>query len=83
MTGQTMPTILREQGYRFFFFSNEGDEPPHVHVESGRGYAKLRLDPVEVVRSIGYKNSELAFLRDLVIENAGRFKEKWDAYFCG
>ena len=78
-----MPTLLRAQGYRFFFFSNEGDEPAHVHVESGRGYAKLWLDPVEVAYSIGYKRSELAFLRDLVIENVGPFKEKWDAYFGG
>lgn len=83
MTGQIMPTILREQGFRFFFFSNEGEEPAHVHVESGGGYAKIWLDPVEVAHSIGYKRSELAFLRNLVIENVGPFKEKWDAYFGG
>ena len=28
------PEIHREHGMRFFFFSNEGDEPPHVHVTS-------------------------------------------------
>src|SRR3989442_1801226 len=27
-----MPTLLRVEGFRFFFFSNEGQEPPHVHV---------------------------------------------------
>ncbi|MCK7476220.1 MAG: DUF4160 domain-containing protein [Candidatus Moduliflexus flocculans] len=80
-TGQIMPTLLREQGYRLFFFSNEGTESPHIHVESGRGYAKPRLEPVEVVRSIGYKGEELAVIRELVIKNAGRFKENWDAYF--
>jgi hypothetical protein len=78
-----MPTILGEQGYRFFFFSNEGEEPAHVHVESGDGYAKIWFDPVEVAHSIGYKRSELVFLRNLVIENVGPFKEKWDAYFGG
>ena len=76
-----MPTLMIERGYRFFFFSNEGAEPPHVHVESGNGYAKLGLDPVEVIRSIGYKRSELYTIRDLVTENAGRFKEEWHAYF--
>ncbi len=76
-----MPTLLRVRGYRFFFFSNEGSEPRHIHVESGRGYAKLRLEPVEVVRSIGYKGSELIVIRDLVVENAGYFKERWDAHF--
>ncbi|MCK4624971.1 MAG: DUF4160 domain-containing protein [Phycisphaerae bacterium] len=28
-----MPTVLRKSGYRFFFFSLEGFEPPHIHVE--------------------------------------------------
>src|SRR5258708_4053139 len=30
---------------RFFFFSNEGNEPPHIHIEDGDGYAKFWLDP--------------------------------------
>jgi len=76
-----MPTILLTGGYRFFFFSNEGSEPRHVHVESGQGYAKLLLDPVEVLVSMGYNGSELTALRQLVKENAGLFKESWDAYF--
>ena len=28
-----MPTVLNIRGYRFFFFSMEGSEPPHIHVE--------------------------------------------------
>jgi hypothetical protein len=36
-----MPTLLRVEGFRFFFFSNEGQEPPHVHVSKGDGLAKL------------------------------------------
>ena len=35
-----MPTVLLVEGYRFFFFSNEGQEPPHVHVRKGGGVAK-------------------------------------------
>ena len=27
-----MPTVLRWEGYRAFFYSNEGSEPPHLHV---------------------------------------------------
>lgn len=78
-----MPTVLRNGPYRFFFFSNEGTEPPHVHVDSGDGYAKFGLEPVELVFSIGYKRSELTILRDLVIASADRFKEEWDAHFHG
>ena len=42
-----MPTIFRENGYRFFFYSNEGDprEPAHVHVQKGSGEAKVWLEP--------------------------------------
>ncbi len=32
-----MPTVLRIRGYRFFFFSLEGNEPPHIHVEQAEG----------------------------------------------
>lgn len=32
-----MPTILLWRGHRFFFYSNEGSEPPHVHVARRRG----------------------------------------------
>lgn len=41
-----MPTILRDGPYRLFFYSNEGEEPPHVHVERDRGRvtAKARAD---------------------------------------
>jgi hypothetical protein len=33
-----MPTVFRQGRFRFYFFSNERNEPPHVHVESGDGY---------------------------------------------
>jgi hypothetical protein len=40
-----MPTVLRVKGYRFFFFSNEGAEPPHIHIEYGEnsGLNQLKL----------------------------------------
>ena len=27
-----MPTVLRIGSYRFHFYSDEGNEPPHIHV---------------------------------------------------
>jgi len=38
-----MPTVLRVKGYRFFFFTLEGKEPPHIHVEQAERYAKIWL----------------------------------------
>jgi hypothetical protein len=36
-----MPTVLRSGGFRFFFYSQESREPPHIHVESGDATAKF------------------------------------------
>jgi len=41
-----MPIIARYKGYRFFFFSNEGNplEPVHVHVRNGARVAKYWVE---------------------------------------
>ena len=67
--------------YRFFFFNNEGAEPRHIHVESDDKYAKFWLDPIDLARSVGYKESELGEIRELIQENIHLLKAKWDAYF--
>ena len=36
-----MPTVLKHAGYRFYFYSHEPNEPPHVHVDKGGCTAKL------------------------------------------
>ena len=51
-----MPTILRSGALRFFFYSLENAEPPHVHVESGDATAKYWLEPVELARSRGFQS---------------------------
>jgi len=76
-----MPTVLRTGPHRFFFFSNEGDEPPHIHVETAENYAKFWLEPVMLARSVGYNASELNQLRKLVEERRELFVEKWNEFF--
>ena len=48
-----MPSVLRADGYRFFFYSDEGNlrEPPHIHAASGERAAEFWLEPVELVKS--------------------------------
>jgi hypothetical protein len=58
-----MPTILRSGALRFFFYSLENAEPPHVHVESRDATAKYWLEPVELARSRGFRATELTRLR--------------------
>ena len=53
-----MPEVFREQGYRFFFFSREGNEPRHVHIEKAENYAKFPLDPIELAESCGFSEAK-------------------------
>ena len=76
-----MPTILLVAGYRFFFFSLEGNEPPHVHVERGDDVAKYWLAPLQLAESHGFRSSELNRLRGLVMEHRTTFLEAWHAHF--
>src|SRR5438270_11724045 len=32
----SLPSVLRSGPYRFFFYSADQDEPPHIHVERDR-----------------------------------------------
>jgi len=76
-----MPNVLRIGKYRFFFFSREGNEPVHIHVESDDNYAKFWLEPVELARSIGFSAREINEIKKLVLQNVTIFKEKWHGYF--
>ena len=76
-----MPTVLRVYGFRFFFYSLEGSEPPHIHVEQGDSVAKFWLNPVNLAESRGFRAHELNRLRVLVIEHRTAFAEAWNAHF--
>ena len=52
-----MPSIFRQDGFRFFFYANEGNprEPIHVHVERGGQEAKIWLQAtVEIAYNDGH-----------------------------
>ncbi|MEO5333884.1 MAG: DUF4160 domain-containing protein [Magnetococcus sp. YQC-5] len=75
-----MPTIFRINGYRFFFFSQEGFEPPHIHVEKAEGYAKFWLTPVGLASSRGFRGKELAEIACFVKKYRNLFEDKWYEY---
>lgn len=76
-----MPTVLRIAGYRFFFYSGDSDEPPHVHIENGDNVAKFWLDPVMLEKSRGFASKELKKLYGLVEENRDALMKSWEDYF--
>jgi hypothetical protein len=76
-----MPVALRVKGYRFFFFSLEGHEPPHIHVEQAERFAKFWLNPVALVKSRGFRSNELMEIQRIIEENRETLLEKWDEHF--
>ena len=76
-----MPTVLRVDGFRFFFYALEGDEPPHVHVEHGEKLAKYWLQPVELAASSRFRPHELSKVRLIVIAHRHHFLEVWHEFF--
>jgi Domain of unknown function (DUF4160) len=72
-----MPLVLRVKGYRFFFFSSEGQEPPHIHVEQAERYAKFLPKPVALARSRGFRTGEIAEIQRIVEEHRALFEERW------
>jgi len=58
-----VPTVLRSQGFRFFFFSLDRNEPPHIHIAHGDKVAKYWLNPVELARSDRFRTHELSRVR--------------------
>ncbi|WP_423870954.1 DUF4160 domain-containing protein [Bradyrhizobium sp.] len=56
-----MPTILRWGPYRAFFYSNERDEPPHVHVRAGDQEAKFWLHDLSVATNTGFPAHEIYY----------------------
>jgi len=77
----SVPTVFRAEGFRFFFFSNEGTEPPHVHVEKGDGYGKWWLDPLRMAYSKGFGKKEERRIRELVFAHRMKIQDAWHEHF--
>ncbi|NVK30821.1 MAG: DUF4160 domain-containing protein [Gammaproteobacteria bacterium] len=76
-----MPTVMRIGPYRFFYYSNESGEPPHIHVHRDSIKAKFWISPVSLASSTGFSAKELRELNRLVCENEQVFRSHWDEYF--
>ena len=76
-----MPTVLRIGRFRFFFFSNESQEPPHIHVKSSEDEAKFWLDPLSLAANYGFKGKELTRIRAIIEEHRETLLETWHEHF--
>ena len=76
-----MPTVLREGPYRFYFYSHEGTEPPHIHVDHDDQTAKFWLEPVALARNLGFNAVELRTIERLVTQHRAHLLEAWNDFF--
>ena len=75
------PTIFREKGYRFFFFSRE-ESRMRVHVISVAGEAKFWLAPsVALARNHGLSGLQLKEVEAVIEEHRDEFIRAWRRYF--
>lgn len=75
-----MPTVLKIGSYRFHFYSDEGNEPPHIHVATPEGECKFWLDPIRLARNKGVTPRTVRNIEKLVFENHNLLTEKYNEF---
>ena len=75
------PTVFREGGDRFFFFSRE-EERMHTHVVSGHGEAKFWLEPeIKLAKSYHYSKIQLKEIESLIEAHKNELISAWKQHF--
>ena len=75
-----MPTVLRVGPFRLHFYSNEGTEPPHIHVEKDDLEVKFWLDPVSIASNKGFKLADLRKVEKIIFQNHSLLLEKYNEF---
>lgn len=65
----------------FYFYAEEGTEPPHVHVDKGEGTAKFWLEPVRLARADGLKVGEIRHAMRIAERQQTKLLEAWNEFF--
>lgn len=77
-----MPTLLLIDGFRFFFYSMENNEPVHVHVSKGDAVGKIWLEPeIAVAYFYRFNVQEAKAIIQIINKYHEQFKTKWNEYF--
>lgn len=73
-----MPTILRVNGYRFYWYSREDGEPMHIHIRRDNQKAKFWIKPLRVADNEGFAEHELNQIKAIIEENRTAIEEAWN-----
>ncbi|MDH5380555.1 MAG: DUF4160 domain-containing protein [Cyclobacteriaceae bacterium] len=77
-----MPTVIVINGFRLYFYSNENNEPIHIHIQKGDGNGKWWIDPgLEEAYAYGFSSKERKQIELIVKENKDLIIERWNEFF--
>ncbi len=80
-----MPTVLYLLGWRLFFYSNEGNEPIHVHAEKGNMECKywLSVEEIEITEAFAFDMSPAAKreIKKIIYQHFDLIVDAWNNYF--
>ncbi|MBD2652941.1 DUF4160 domain-containing protein [Synechocystis sp. FACHB-383] len=75
------PTVFKEEGYRFFFFSRE-ETRIHVHIYCEKGEAKFWLEPeIELAKNYKLSRSELKTIEKIIEARQDEPRNAWQKHF--
>jgi Domain of unknown function (DUF4160) len=75
------PTLFREAGFRFFFFSRE-EARLHVHVAHADGEAKFWLEPsIQLAQNFGLDDRQLRTAQALIARHEHEIRYAWRDHF--
>ncbi|HRE41993.1 MAG TPA: DUF4160 domain-containing protein [Ignavibacteria bacterium] len=80
-----MPEVFRKNGWRFFFYSNEGNEPIHIHCQNSEKTCKffidIKLKELYLADSKNVSNSDISKVKKMIIDNLDVIILKWNEHF--
>ena len=79
-----MPTVLIIDGWRFFFYSNEGNEPIHIHCLKGDKECKYWLDrefyDVQEAFAFNMNNKDRRDVKKIIFNHFELIEKAWDDF---
>jgi hypothetical protein len=80
----TVPTILEILGWRLFFYSNENEEPIHIHARKAGMECKYWIGvkefDIKEAYSFGLKDKDKRQIRRIIFDHFDYIVDQWDEF---
>ena len=79
-----MPTVLLVMGWRFYFYSNEMNEPIHIHCKKAEKECKYWIDrenfDLDEAYSYNMNNKDKRQVKKIIFEYFEHIENEWDRF---